>query len=859
MRRAARRNRCWSAVVRRGILALGGLLAVLAPLPGYYHFLHVRQEGDALRAIPERFDLRALPDSAVPLVISKSVEPEFAEGDTWDAVVSEVKLAASQWSSVPHSALRLRYAGEVALEPPSGTPYVQVMVEELAPGVIAMAGPVAREAPSSDANGEFIPIARSVVMLSHRLRERPSYSEAFYMTLVHEMGHALGLQHAFAGSVMSTGVTRATTKATPFAEDDIAGLGALYPDSRFAADTGTIRGRVTADGAPLHFANVTALTPSGVAVSAMTLPDGSYEIRGVPPGGYYLYAQPVASSAQDGLGPGQIVLPKDENGNAIAAGGLFATRFYPDALDWHSGHELVAERGGVINDVSWNVPRVDSRAFADITTYSFPANFAVNPAVINTGGDRRFLVAYGPNLVEDGHKAEGLSVSSTAAGILDEDVRAYEPAPQFLRVDLTFHPFTASLGAKPLLWSRNGETFVQPAAFRMVGQQPPDVQEAQVVAGANGSDSVLLRGQQLAPSFTYLLDGLRAEKLLSTENTQSLEVSLRAPFTNDGRAARVVALGSDGQSSLYLNATPPAVATRSAGTSDFQLSAPILPAGAEAAIEVETSSNWFEEGQLGLSFNTPHVVARRIWRVSANRLVANVKAMASAPQGGVPLWLHKDLAIVNSGRSLGIVPPDGQTVSIDSRLTDESTGDATIYPGGTALLRISGEGLSDSILVRLADRLIPATRVDANLYRMEIPADLPQGLSRVEAVLPGRTTLPVMAELAGAPPAILEAQVFTRAAAQGGSNQHRARLLLRLDGLVFENLRAAGLIVRVNGRMIEAIEPSAPTEDRLPVAFDIPASLTSLAGDGAQPESVSIQVEWKGRHSAPVSLPLSAN
>lgn len=851
------KRRLLIAPVRRSLLAVGGLLALLAPLPGYYHFLHVRQEGGSLRAAAERFDLRALPDASVPLVVSKSVEPEFAEGDTWDAVLSEVRLAAAQWSAVPRSALRLRYAGEVAQEPSAGTPYIQVMFEELPPGVIAMAGPVAREARASDANGEFVPIARSVVILSHRLRDRPSYSEAFYMTLVHEMGHALGLQHAFAGSVMSTGVTRATTKAAPLAEDDFAGLGALYPDSHFASDTGVIRGRVTADGQPLHFANVTALMPSGMAVSALTLPDGSYEIRGVPAGGYYLYAQPVASSTQEGLGPGQIVLPKDEGGNAVPAGGLFATRFFPDALDWHAAHELVAQRGGVLNDISLNVPRVDSRAFADITTYSFPANFAVNPAVVNTGSERPFLVAFGPNLVEDGHKAAGLQVNSTAAGILEEDVRAYEPAPQFLRVDMTFHPFTASLGAKPLLWTRNGETFVQPAGFRVVGQQPPDVQEALIEAGAGGSESIRLRGRQLAPSFTYLLDGLKATALPPAEDAQSLELSLRAPFTTDGRAVRVVALGSDGQSSLYLNATPPTVVTRPVGSAEFQLNAPTLPAGVEAAIEVETGGNWFEEGQLGISFNTPHVVARRIWRASPNRLIANVKAMASAPQGSAPLWLHKDLATVNTGRALGIAAFDAQTVSIDSRLLDETTGDAAIYPGATTLVRISGEGLGDMILLRLADRLLTANRLEGDRYRATIPADLPQGLARLEAVMPGRPTLPVMVELVGAPPAILEALSTARVDPQGGHLQHRARLLVRLEGVTFEARRVAGLAIRVNGQMIEALEPSTPDEDRLPVAFDIPVNLTSAGDGGAPPTSISIQVEWKGRHSAILSLPLS--
>lgn len=848
-----------SSVIRRGLLALGGLLAILAPLPGYYHFLHVRQDGGSLRAIPERFDLRVLPDSAVPLVVSKSIDPEFDEGDTWEAAVSEVRLAAAQWSSVPRSALRLRYAGEVTEEPAAGTPYVQVMFEELPPGVIAMAGPVAHEARTSDANGEFVPIARSVVMLSHRLRERPSYSEAFYMTLVHELGHALGLQHAFTGSVMSTGITRATTKAAPLAEDDYAGLGALYPDAHFAADTGIIRGRVTADGEPLHFANVTLLQPSGIAVSALTLPDGSYEIRGVPPGGYYLYAQPVAASSQEGLGPGQIVLPKDENGDSISAGGLFATRFYPDVLDWHDAHAVVAHRGGTLSDLDLHVPRVDSRAFSGITTYSFPADFAVNPAVVNTGSERPFLVAYGQNLVEDRHKADGLKVDSTAAGILDEDVRAYDPAPEFLRVDLTFHPFTASLGAKPLLWSRNGETFVQPSAFRVVGQQPPDVQEALVEAGANGTESVRLRGWQLAPSFSYLFDGLKADSLSPSEDGQSLELSLRAPFTVDGRHVRVVSLGSDGQSSLYLNANPPAVATRPVGVTAFQLNAPALPAGAETMIEVEAGSDWFREGQLSISFNTPHVVARQVWRTSPQRLVANVRAMAAAGQGNATLFLHKDLATVNADRALAINAPNPWTISLDSRLTDENTGDAAIYPGATALVHISGEGLGDAVSLRLADRLVIAQHVEANSYRVAIPADLPLGLARLEAVVPGRTTLPVMVELIGAPPAILEAASFARTNAQSGHTQQRARLVVQLPGVALEGHSVAGLAIRVNGQLIEAMEVSTPAEDRLPVAFDIPVNLSSPAGDGAHPASVTIQVEWKGRRSAPLVLAISGS
>ncbi len=844
----------------RAALVLACLLATIAPLPAYYHFLHVREHDGRILAIPERFDLRVLPDGAIPLVVSKSEEPEFAEGDSWEAVLSEIKLAASTWSGVPDSKLRIRYAGEVTEEPSEGTPYIQVMFEELPPGVIAMGGPVTVDARSGDGGGEFVPITRSVVMVSHRLADRASYSEAFYMTLVHEMGHAIGLQHSFTGGTMSTGVTRATTKAAPLAEDDHAGLASLYPAANFANDTGVLRGRVTVDGVGTHLAGVTALQPSGVAVSALTLPDGSYEIRGLPPGNYYLYAQPLPPGNQEGLGPGQIVLPKNDADEAIAPGVLFATRFFPDVPDWRSAYLLAVRRGNALEGMDLDAARVESRAFTGVTTYSFPANFAVNPAVIHTGGADPFLVAYGPNLVENGRAASGLVVDALGAGILEDTVRPYEPAPQFLRAGLSFHPFTTVSGTKPLLFSRNGETFVQPAGFRLVGQEPPDIQEASVEAGANGADSVRLRGRQLAPSFTYLLDGFAVAGLAVNESgREDREILLRSPFTNNGRPARVTAFTTDGQSSLYLNAGALAVPTRAVSSAEFRLHAPRLPAGAETMIEIEAGADWFAEGRLGVSFNTPHVVARNLWRTAGGRLIANVRAMAAAPQGDKALWLHKDMAAVNSGTALAVSAPDARVVSLDSRIADERTGDEVIYPGAVARLTISGEGLGDTIPLRLADRILNADRTENGGYRLALPHDLPLGLTRLEAVLPGRATLPVAVEIAGAPPAIIGDEVIARMDARGIQIEHRAKLLISLPGATAGELDSASLTVRVNGHLMEGVQQSTPREGQILAAFDIPPSIADAANGQGQPMEVMAQIEWKGRHSAMRVLRLAAH
>src|SRR5207249_1866364 len=120
-----------------------------------------------------------------------------------------------------------------------------------------------------------------------------SYYDSFFLTAVHEFGHALGLQHTLTSGVMSTAVTRATTKAAPLSPDDVAGISALYPAGAFLAEMGSITGRVTLGGGGVNLASVVALSTSGVAVSGMTNPDGTYRIEGIPPGQYYVYVHPL--------------------------------------------------------------------------------------------------------------------------------------------------------------------------------------------------------------------------------------------------------------------------------------------------------------------------------------------------------------------------------------------------------------------------------------------------------------------------------------------------------------------------------------------------------------------------------------
>ena len=88
----------------------------------------------------------------------------------------------------------------------------------------------------------WVPISRSAIHLNlnQTIAPGPSYNESFFMTVVHEMGHALGLQRTRSHSAtMSTATTRATSLSNPIDADDIAGISVLYPNANFA-QTGSI-------------------------------------------------------------------------------------------------------------------------------------------------------------------------------------------------------------------------------------------------------------------------------------------------------------------------------------------------------------------------------------------------------------------------------------------------------------------------------------------------------------------------------------------------------------------------------------------------------------------------------------------
>ncbi len=129
--------------------------------------------------------------------------------------------------------------------------------------------------------------------------------------MLKELGKLLGLANSPLGarnfdgtidevSAVMFSVSRGITEsARTLRDDDVAGIGAMYPAS--GSRRGAISGFVTRDGLPVFGAHVLAHDPiQDVLVSAVTLPDGSYEIAGLPEGRYLMEAVPLTGT---GAGP----------------------------------------------------------------------------------------------------------------------------------------------------------------------------------------------------------------------------------------------------------------------------------------------------------------------------------------------------------------------------------------------------------------------------------------------------------------------------------------------------------------------------------------------------------------------------
>ena len=740
----------------------------------YYHYVHFTDTPDGRIRTVEKFDLDALLDHRVDFFVSRQQLPTLAVNDSFDGVLSQVRQALAVWDSVPTSELRVGFGGVVDGVLPGNGPAGQIVFAELPPGVIGMGGPVT----TGDAAGGFTSIVRSQVVLSNNLvdgsRPRTSFSELFFSTLVHEIGHALGLQHTLSSSAMSTDVTRTTTRAQPLEADDLAGLSALYPTPAFRQRTGVIEGRVDyATGGPAALASVAAIHPGGAVVTALTDPDGRYRIEGLLPGDYLLYVQPLPPASQDGLGPANVVLPVAAEGRPISAGGAFRATFLGETDRPERSNRVAVRPGRTAQSIDFRVEPRREASLYNVTTYSFPGNSApgVHPAFLDLAARDGFLVATGQGLVE---ALPRLQIEAIGGDVAIRTAGLYEPDPRFARIDFVQAPFVG-VGALNLLFRTADDLYLLPGAVNVTEQPAPVIHW---VTPDFASDSTAWRvgGERFEAASQVWFDG--APGRVVAFDSQSGEILVNPPPGPPGRRAVVTVLNPDGQSSAL---------TLPDGNAVFEYASRALPtfeiAPAEGArnsdllVEVRVAGAEIEPSQLDLGFGSSDIVVREIEAIAPDRFRAVVSIRPDAAPGRYPVTVSNGLQTLIRR---DVFEVNGASTSLAARprvpylsLVNAATGLPSLSPGVLASLfganLAGGDPASVRVLVNgIAAQILATDETQINLV---IPEQLPAGSAEVVVENASGVSDPMLVRLDRASPglfAILEASgVRTAALAPG--------------------------------------------------------------------------------------------
>ncbi len=835
------------------------LLACAGVSPAYYHFIRFNTRTGPYTPIYEKFDLTALPNKTVTYFITSQAQLQLAPNDSYSGLVSQIRAAAKVWNDVETSDLRLSFGGTITPGTPGSAPFIEVVFDEVPPGLIAWGTPQIL----ADYNGTFVPVVKSILTIRNDLTTKPSYGESLYGTLVHELGHALGLQHTLTSSAMSTSITRATSRSKPLAADDVAGISVLYPSRTFASSTGSISGRVTLNGQGANLASVVAISPSGPAVSTLTNPDGTYRIDGLLPRQYLVYVHPLPPAQFGETYPANVFPPVDPDRRELAATVNFDTQFYPGTKDTQQAFPLAVAAGASTDGINFTVRARTPVQIHSVQTYAFPGNFTVKPPYLNPAILRPFIVAGGAGLVANSVPAAGLSVG--VLGGVNLPLKPYAQAPtSYLQMDVDVRSFLAADSPRHLVFSYNNDIYVLPSGFFQVQNQPPSVNSMTPAFDSSGARTVAVAGTNITADTKIYFDGIPAA-FRSLDDTGRIVVA--PPPASSNYRANVVAVNGDGQDSAFLQGDTAPVfayggdlsAAASIDTTAASLSANpgSLPAGTDALVEITGVNTNFVDAQSVVGFGSSDIVVRRVWVTGPNRILANVSVSPSARAITTVLSVTSGLQVVSQPFGFQAQTASNRIISLSAQVVNASTGLPVITAGSTVIatvLTTPSPLLNSALALSWNDRQLPILAVAGNQLTFQIPSDATPGQYSLRVDSNGQRGLPIGVAVDSAPPVINAVGSIFNLPVDAARPAHPGDLL---------NLQVIGLADP--GSIVAASRVSANAG-----GIDISINQVAAVGPGHQvllflPQNIPLgtqiplTVSIDGRVSAPVLLPIRSN